>query len=93
MAVASFLKYIPEHLDGRDWEEGGDVRAASWRRANLDLRVRVVQGDGDKILRLATLLGAKDDEYKDEGKSDDSSEDDEDQHDLFGGLAGVTCGQ
>lgn len=27
------------------------------------------------------------------GEGDDSSEDDEDQHDLFGGLAGVTCGQ
>ena len=27
------------------------------------------------------------------GERADSSEDDEDQHDLFGGLAGVTCGQ
>jgi hypothetical protein len=27
------------------------------------------------------------------GEGDESSEDDEDQHDLFGGLTGVTCGQ
>ena len=48
-------------LDGRDWEAGGDVRAASWRRPNLELMVRPVNGDGDKIVRLAALLGAKDD--------------------------------